>query len=102
MLLAMAVRISRLNQNWGSLTEFTVARAGIKGVARRSLSVWRGKPADPPRTASAPAGLPDRTYARINFNEVRNENLVPRQRCSGASGRRRPRAGDRAGAETAR
>src|SRR4029077_1864293 len=34
MLLAMAVRISRSNQNWGSHTEFTVAQAGIKGVAR--------------------------------------------------------------------
>jgi hypothetical protein len=32
-------------------TEFTVAQAGIKGVARRSLSAWRGKPADPPRLA---------------------------------------------------
>jgi hypothetical protein len=38
MLLAMAIRISRSNQNWGSHTEFTVGRAGIKGVARRSLS----------------------------------------------------------------
>ena len=46
-----AIRISRSNQNWGSHTEFTVAQAGIKGVARRSLSAWRGKPADPPRMA---------------------------------------------------
>ena len=102
MLLAVAIRISRLDQNWGSLTEFTVARAGIKGVARRSLSVWRGSPPTHLERRSAPAGLPDRTYARINLNEVRNENLIPRQRCSGASGRRKPRAGDRAGAETAR
>ena len=54
--LAMAVRISRSNQNWGSHTEFTVAQAGIKGVARRSLSAWRGKPADPPRTAIRSSG----------------------------------------------
>jgi hypothetical protein len=52
MLLAMAVRISRSNQNWGSHTEITVAQAGINGVARRSLSAWRGKPAAPPRMAS--------------------------------------------------
>jgi hypothetical protein len=39
--LVMAIRISRSNQNWGSHTEFTVAQAGIKGVARRSLSAWR-------------------------------------------------------------
>jgi len=31
--------------------EFAVAQTGIKGVARRSLSAWRGKPADPPRMA---------------------------------------------------
>ena len=102
MLLAMAVRVSRLDQDRGSLTEFTVAQAGIKGVARRSLSAWRGSPSTHLERRSAPAGLPDRTYARINLNEVRNENLIPRQRCSGASGRRKPRAGDRAGAETAR
>jgi hypothetical protein len=41
---------------WGSHTEFTVAQAGIKGVARRSLSAWRGKPADPPRTAIRSSG----------------------------------------------
>jgi hypothetical protein len=52
MLLAMAFRITRSNQNWGSHTEFTVAQAGIKGVARWSVSAWRGKPADPPRMAS--------------------------------------------------
>jgi hypothetical protein len=40
-----------LKPNWGSPIEFTVAQAGIKGVARRSLSAWRGKPADPPRMA---------------------------------------------------
>jgi hypothetical protein len=57
MLLAMAVRISRSNQNWGSHTEFTVAQAGIKGLARRSLSAWRGKPADPPRTAIRSSGV---------------------------------------------
>jgi hypothetical protein len=51
MILAMAIRISRSNQNCGSDTEFTVAQAGIKGVACRSLSAWRGKPADPPRMA---------------------------------------------------
>ena len=89
------------DQNWGSLTEFTVAQAGIKGVARRSLSAWRGSPPTHLERRSAPAGLPDRTYARINLNEVRNENLIPCQRCSGASGRRRSRTGDRAGAETA-
>jgi hypothetical protein len=44
------------NQNWGSHTEFTVAQAGINGVARRSLSAWRGKPADPPRTAIRSSG----------------------------------------------
>ena len=66
MRLAMAVRISRSNQNWGSHTEFTVAQAGIKGVARRSLSAWRGKlPIDVERR-SAPAGLPARTCVRIN------------------------------------
>ena len=54
--LAMAIRISRSNQNWGSHTEFTVAQAGIKGVARRSLSAWRGKFADPPRTAIRSSG----------------------------------------------
>src|SRR5437868_13809637 len=101
MLLAMAIRISRSNQNWGSPTEFTVAQAGIKGVARRSLSAWRGKPADPPRTAIRPSGVTGPRYARINLNEVRNENLIRRQRCSGASGRCKPRIGDRAGAETA-
>jgi hypothetical protein len=53
-------------------TEFTVAQAGIKGVARRSLSAWRDKSADPRRT---PDGLPARTCARINLNEVRNETL---------------------------
>ena len=62
----------RSNQNWGSHTEFTVAQAGIKGVARRSLSAWRDKSADPRRT---PDGLPARTCARINLNEVRNETL---------------------------
>jgi len=56
MLLAMAIRINRSNQNWGSHTEFTVAQAGIKGVARRSLSAWRGKPADSPRTAIRSSG----------------------------------------------
>jgi len=56
MLLAMAIRISPSNQNWGSHTEFTVAQAGIKGVARRSLSAWRGKPADSPRTAIRSSG----------------------------------------------
>ena len=91
-----------LRPRQGLLTEFTVAQAGIKGVARRSLSAWRGSPPTHLERRSAPAGLPDRTYARINLNEVRNENLIPRQRCSGASGRRKPRAGDRAGAETAR
>src|SRR4051794_5682621 len=85
MLLAMAIRISRSNQNRDSHTAFTVAQAGIKGVARRSLSAWRGKPAVPPRRRSAPASLPARTYAHINLNEVRNENLIRRQRCSGAS-----------------
>jgi hypothetical protein len=97
MLLAMAIRISRSNQNWGSHTEFTVGRAGIKGVARRSLSAWRGgKPPDPPRTL---AGLPARTCARINLNEVRNENPIRCDRCSGASGCGKPRTRGRAGAE---
>jgi hypothetical protein len=45
-----------LKPKLGSLTEFTVAQAGIKGVARRSLSAWRGKPADPPRTAICSSG----------------------------------------------
>jgi hypothetical protein len=40
-----------LKAKLGSHTEFTVVQAGIKGVARRSLSAWRGKPADPPRMA---------------------------------------------------
>jgi alkanesulfonate monooxygenase SsuD/methylene tetrahydromethanopterin reductase-like flavin-dependent oxidoreductase (luciferase family) len=39
------------NQKWASHTEFTVVQAGIKGVARRSLSAWCDNPADPPRTA---------------------------------------------------
>jgi hypothetical protein len=39
------------NGHSSSHTEFTVAQAGIKGVARQSLSAWRSKPADPPRTA---------------------------------------------------
>ena len=101
MLLAMAVRISRSNQNWGSHTEFTVAQAGIKGLARRSLSAWRGKPADPPRTAIRSSGATGPHLRAINLNEVRNENLIRCQRCSGASGRRKSRTGDRAGAETA-
>jgi len=43
-----------------------VAQAGIKGVARRSLSAWRGKlPIDVERR-SAPAGLPARTCVRID------------------------------------
>jgi hypothetical protein len=65
---AMLLAISRSNENRGLHTEFTVAQAGIKGVARRSLSAWGGgKPSDPPRTL---AGLPARTCARINLNEV--------------------------------
>ena len=100
MLLAMAVRISRSNQNWGSHTEFTVAQAGIKGLARRSLSAWRGKPADPPRTAIRSSGATGPHLRAINLNEVRNENLIRCQRCSGASGRRKSRTGDRAGAQT--
>jgi hypothetical protein len=101
MLLAMAIRISRSNQKWGSHTEFTVAQAGIKGVARRSLSAWRGKPADPPRTAIRSSGSTGPHLRSINLKEVRNENLIRRPRCSGASDRRKHRTGNRAGAETA-
>ena len=90
-----------LKPNWGSHIEFTVAQAGIKGVARRSLSAWRGSPPTHLEWRSARAGLPARICARINLNEVRNENNIRCYRCSGASGRRKPRTGDRAGAETA-
>ena len=53
-------------------TEFTVAQAGIKGVARRSLSARRGKPADPPRTAIRSSGSTRPHLRSINLNEVRN------------------------------
>jgi hypothetical protein len=57
--------------------------AGIKGVARQSLSAWRGGPPTYLEWRSARAGLLARTCARIDLNEVRNENPIRCDRCSG-------------------
>jgi hypothetical protein len=48
----------------------------------------------------ASAGPPSGAYARINFSEVRNENLMPCHLCPGVSRRRKPRTGRRSGPET--
>src|ERR1700722_15340182 len=98
MLLAMAIRLSRSNHahrihfaaGWNKRRRAPVS-IGVARQTRRPTSNG-----DPLQWVYRPA-----LTLALTLMRSKNEHLIRGDSCSGASGRRKPRTGDRAGAETA-